>query len=54
MAGHDVHLAQMNIGRMSGPIDSPVMSEFVARLPEINALAVSFALRPFARGRREA
>jgi hypothetical protein len=39
MAGQDVHLAQMNIGRMRAPIDSPIMSAFVARLPEINALA---------------
>jgi hypothetical protein len=39
MAGQDFHLAQMNIGRMRAPIDSPTMSEFVARLPEINALA---------------
>jgi hypothetical protein len=33
------HLAQLNIGRMLGPIDSPVMAEFVAQLDEINALA---------------
>ena len=33
------HLAQVNVGRMRGPIDSPVMAEFVAQLDEINALA---------------
>ncbi|HEV2635778.1 MAG TPA: DUF3291 domain-containing protein [Actinocrinis sp.] len=33
------HLAQVNIGRILGPIDGPVMAEFVAGLPEINALA---------------
>src|SRR5215470_14958714 len=34
-----VHLAQVNIARMRGPLDSPVMAGFVARLEEINALA---------------
>ncbi|MBI3402872.1 MAG: DUF3291 domain-containing protein [Acidobacteria bacterium] len=34
-----LHLAQMNIGRVRAPIDSPVMAGFVARLAEINALA---------------
>ena len=33
------HLAQINVGRILGPIDSSVMAEFVARLDEINALA---------------
>jgi len=33
------HLAQLNIGRMLGPLDSPVMAGFVAQLAEINALA---------------
>jgi hypothetical protein len=33
------HLAEVNIGRMLGPIDGPVMADFVARLDEINALA---------------
>jgi heme-degrading monooxygenase HmoA len=33
------HLAQVNIGRALGPIESPIMAEFVARLDEINALA---------------
>jgi hypothetical protein len=33
------HLAQVNIARMKAPLDSPVMSGFVARLGEINALA---------------
>jgi heme-degrading monooxygenase HmoA len=34
-----VHLAQVNIGRMRGPLDSPVMAGFTARILEINALA---------------
>ena len=34
-----VHLAQINIGRMRAPLDSPVMSGFMSRLDEINALA---------------
>jgi heme-degrading monooxygenase HmoA len=33
------HLAQVNIARMKGDIDSPVMAGFVARIAEINALA---------------
>ena len=33
------HLAEINIARMLGPIDSAVMAEFVGRLDEINALA---------------
>jgi hypothetical protein len=33
------HLAQINIGRMLGPIESETMAGFVARLDEINALA---------------
>jgi hypothetical protein len=32
-------LAQLNIGIIRGPIDSPVMAEFVANLARINALA---------------
>ena len=36
-AGH--HLAQVNIGRARAEITDPIMAEFVARLPEINALA---------------
>jgi uncharacterized protein DUF3291 len=32
-------LAQINIARMLAPIDDPVMAEFVAQLPPINALA---------------
>lgn len=35
------HLAQINIAKMLGPIDSPVMAEFVANLDGINALAES-------------
>src|SRR5215207_322583 len=33
------HIAQINVGRILGPIDSAIMAEFVARLDEINALA---------------
>ena len=33
------HLAQVNIGRVRAPIDDPLMSAFVSRLDEINALA---------------
>jgi hypothetical protein len=32
-------VAQINIARMLAPLDSPVMSEFVANLESINALA---------------
>ena len=32
-------LAQLNIGVIKGPIDGPVMAEFVANLEPINALA---------------
>ena len=35
----EYHLAQINIARMLAPIDDPVMAEFVAQLPPINALA---------------
>ena len=35
------HLAEINIGRILGPIDSEVMADFVANLDEINALAES-------------
>jgi hypothetical protein len=33
------HLAQVNIGRIKGPLEGPVMEGFMARLDEINALA---------------
>ncbi|MBA2813709.1 DUF3291 domain-containing protein [Streptomyces sp. KM273126] len=33
------HLAQVNIGRILAPLDSPELADFVAQLPEINALA---------------
>jgi len=33
------HIAQVNIGRIREPLDSPVMAGFVGRLDEINALA---------------
>ena len=32
-------LAQLNIGVVNGPLDSPVMADFVANLDRINALA---------------
>ena len=32
-------LAQMNIGVIKGPMDSPVMADFAANLDRINALA---------------
>lgn len=35
----EFHLAQINIGRMLGPTDSPVMAEFMNALDRINALA---------------
>ncbi len=33
------HLAQLNIGRILAPLESPQLAGFVARLDEINALA---------------
>ena len=33
------HLAQVNIAAMRGPLDDPLMADFVARIDEINALA---------------
>lgn len=35
----EYQLAQVNIARMLGPIDGPVMEGFVAQLDEINSLA---------------
>ncbi len=35
----DYRIAQVNIGRIKGQLDDPVMAGFVARLNEINALA---------------
>jgi hypothetical protein len=35
----NVHVAQINIGRIKGALEDPVMAGFVARLDEINALA---------------
>jgi hypothetical protein len=37
----DFHLAQLNIGKILAPMDSPVMSEFADNLDRINALAES-------------
>jgi Domain of unknown function (DUF3291) len=34
-----LHIAQINIGRVKGPMDGPIMAGFAARLDEINALA---------------
>ena len=34
----DLHLAQLNIARPRGPLDGPVMAEFMANLERINAL----------------
>jgi hypothetical protein len=39
MSEPSFHLAQVNIARARGEMTDPVMAEFVARLPEINALA---------------
>ena len=39
MAENAYHLAQINIGRMAAPLDSPTMAEFVNNLDRINALA---------------
>src|SRR5262249_49795930 len=36
-----LHVAQVNIARMRAPLEDPLMSSFVARLDEINALADS-------------
>jgi hypothetical protein len=33
------HIAQINIARMLAPLDNPVLADFVAQLPPINALA---------------
>jgi hypothetical protein len=33
------HIAQLNIGRIRGPIDSPIMADFVALLDPVNAVA---------------
>jgi hypothetical protein len=38
---NDYHLAQVNIGRVLAPIDSPELAGFVSRLADINALADS-------------
>ena len=35
----EYHLAQINIGRILGPMDSPIMAEFAANLEPINTLA---------------
>jgi hypothetical protein len=37
MSAHE--LAQLNIGHIRGPMDSPVMAEFAANLERINAVA---------------
>ncbi|HSL42741.1 MAG TPA: DUF3291 domain-containing protein [Anaerolineales bacterium] len=35
----EYHIAQINIARMLAPIDDPIMADFVAQLPPVNALA---------------
>lgn len=35
----DWHLAQLNVGRIVAPTDSPVMADFMQGLDRINALA---------------
>jgi hypothetical protein len=35
----NIHLAQINIGRMKAPLDTPVMAGFMERLDELNVLA---------------
>ena len=37
----DFELAQINIGRLVGPIDGPLLADFVANLDPVNALADS-------------
>ena len=39
MTDHGSHLAQVNIAQARGEMTDPVMVDFVARLPDINALA---------------
>lgn len=39
MMTNGYHIAQLNIGKTAGPMVSPVMAGFAARLDEINALA---------------
>ena len=34
-----MHIAQVNIGRIKGVMEGPIMAGFIARLEEINALA---------------
>jgi hypothetical protein len=34
-----MHLAQLNVAHLVAPIDSPLLADFVALLPEINELA---------------
>jgi heme-degrading monooxygenase HmoA len=35
----NIHLAQINIGRMNAPLDDPAMAGFMSRLDDLNALA---------------
>ncbi|MEY9215030.1 DUF3291 domain-containing protein [Thermobifida halotolerans] len=37
MSGH--HLAQLNVGTLKAPLDSPALADFVALLDPVNALA---------------
>jgi hypothetical protein len=54
----NMHLAQVNIGRIVAPMDSPAMAEFKANLDPINSLAESspgfvWRLQPFPEPREE-
>jgi Domain of unknown function (DUF3291) len=40
---HEMHLAQLNIARLTQPIDHPATADFVAGLEPINALAEASA-----------
>lgn len=39
MPSRSHHLAQLNVGRLRGPVDSPIVAEFMEALDPINALA---------------
>jgi GNAT superfamily N-acetyltransferase len=39
LPGRDVHLAQVNVGRLQHPLDHPDIADFVAGLAPVNALA---------------
>lgn len=39
MSRHGFHLAQLNVARVREPLDSPLMADFLARLPPVYAAA---------------